>query len=440
MIEGLNLRSGLSRAVLYETPMMVDPREIREELEGVDFYGRLLRDTPELAESIAVKLERLKDIRPTIVALQCGQVLDDIQLFEIKGLALLSEEIEESLQRMGDGKDNSQLCSGSLRAVVARLDPDRNRIPHFYIYDSYSPELAALRRKLKATPDDEAVFAQIEGLEETIRVELCRELRLYSGSLSAASAALAHLDILLAKARQAIEMGLCKPSIGGSAFEYTGLFNPEIRAVLRVGGKEFQPVDMAIGQGPVLVTGANMTGKSVILKTVALTQVLAQFGFYVPAREAGVAVVEEILVSMGDDQDALGGLSSFAAEMKRIDLIVKQVRAGKRVLALVDEPARTTNPEEGRAIVSALVEWLRENHVPALVTTHYSGIDGAKKLRVKGFVDGGRSVDDLEDTIDYSLTEDNGEVPHEAIRIARMIGVDEALLRKAEEKIKNEKS
>ena len=140
---------------------------------------------------------------------------------------------------------------------------------------------------------------------------------------------------------------------------------------------------------------------------------------------------------MGDDQDALKGLSAFAAEMGKIDRIVREVKLGKNVLVLVDEPARTTNPTEGKALVNALLELLDEYRIYALLTTHYSGIrTSGRKLRVKGIPDdlkSGISGNDINRLIDYSLIEDTGEeVPHEAVRIARMLGVDEDLLSRTE--------
>lgn len=151
-----------------------------------------------------------------------------------------------------------------------------------------------------------------------------------------------------------------------------------------------------------------------------------------------MASVEKILMSIGDEQDELSGLSSFAAEMLRINEIVGRVKTGKRALVLVDELARTTNPEEGRMIVNGVVGFLTDRGVQALVTTHYSGIStSCRKLRVKGFVEGkvqGHiSLKNINEFIDYSLEEEHGdEVPQEALRIAALLGVDGELLERME--------
>ena len=101
---------------------------------------------------------------------------------------------------------------------------------------------------------------------------------------------------------------------------------------------------------------------------------------------------------------------------------------------LIDEPARTTNPVEGKALVQAIVEMLEGLPSVTLVTTHYSGLgNSCRRLRVKGFVEGMSDLplnpQNINRFIDYSLQEDTSdEVPHEALRIAAILGCDAALL------------
>jgi DNA mismatch repair ATPase MutS len=248
---------------------------------------------------------------------------------------------------------------------------------------------------------------------------------------------LATIDILFAKAIQAVKNDMSRPHVALESTSYTQLFNPWVKNMLKQLHKTFQPVDISISPGPCLVTGANMGGKTVLLKTVALAQYLFQFGFYIPAKEAAVVPVDDIMFSMGDDQSELSGLSSFAAEMMNIDQILLAARSGKKILALVDEPARTTNPSEGRAIVNAIITLLAKSGVRSLVTTHYSNISAScRKLRVKGLLTGQLNeqitVSNINNYMDYSLLEhDADDVPLEALRIAEILGIDKDLIRQA---------
>ena len=167
-----------------------------------------------------------------------------------------------------------------------------------------------------------------------------------------------------------------------------------------------------------------------VLKMTALNQLLFQFGFGVAAASARIDIKEDIRVCIGDDQDLASGLSSFAGEVKAIDNVLKGMRTGSRMLALIDEPARTTNPIEGTALVTALLNILKDRKISVLMTTHYNVPgDFFRRLKVRGLTEG---------KMDYSLIETSeGDIPHEAINVARSLDIDPLWLAEAE-KILNE--
>ena len=213
-------------------------------------------------------------------------------------------------------------------------------------------------------------------------------------------------------------MGLCFPVLSpDGTSRYEAMFHPQVKAALADHGKTFQPVNIGFGQHPTLITGANMGGKTVVLETLTLCQLLFQFGFGIPAASARIALKDEIHFCIGDEQSVEKGLSSFAAEMKNIDAVIKASREDKKLLALIDEPARTTNPTEGAALVTALLQVLAGRDMSLVMTTHYDIEPGdARCLRVKGFENG---------EMDYQLVEvHDGEVPHEALNIAQSLGID----------------
>lgn len=378
------------------------------------------------------QIHQLNNIAPTLLSLENGAVLDDVQLFEIKKTAILTKAIAQDVDKL----HISWLSYELMEPVINILDPEHTHIPHFYVYSAYDEELACLREKMKTmdnTQDIETYRFQAQQVEDRVRMQLSEKLRPHHAALSQNLRSTAYLDMLIAKAKLAIEWKACQPQISDS-HRITHLVNPEVAEALAQKGRQFQPVSIAFGQETVLITGANMAGKSVLLQSVALAQYLFQFGFFLPAESAQLPVMDEVITSIGDRQSALSGLSSFAVEVLTIDRIIKTAREGKRVLALVDELARTTNPDEGKRMVNGFIRICRKLNLTAIVTTHYSGLDvNCKRLRVKGLqipegVDS-LSIGHIADYMDYSLIETSeDDVPKEAFTIARLLHVDEEFL------------
>lgn len=418
--DNLQLNSSCARKMLLESQMMTSKREIDI------YYGKLNQLFNKNLTPLANKLMCLKDIETTIRRVASGIVLDDIELFEIKYLAMISRDV---LALMKEQKITA-VNLPDLSDVVAILDPDSLNIPSFYVYDSYSEELMQVRKEMKSIS---GYGQEVEGeqkqqllelqkrndeIEAEVRGELSGRIKEYSKELDYALKGLAMLDILIAKVVQMKELGLNFPSVTeiGETF-YVKMFNPMVREALEKVGKEFYPVDISFANVPVTIIGANMGGKSVVLKTLALNQLLAQFGFGVAAQVCCVKVVDKVMFCIGDDQNAQKGLSSFAAEMLAINGVVKSLRAGENILALVDEPARTTNPVEGTALVEGLLEVIGRGKGGFVLTTHYNIKNyNVKRYRVKGLNDG---------VMDYTLVEaESGDVPHEAVSIAQSLGID----------------
>lgn len=420
MYDTLDIISPCGRKMLLEGEMMTTKREI-------DFHYRRLNEIYDKdCTKIAHKLMCLKDIHTTLSRLENGAVLDDIELFEVKYLAIVSSEVLALLQ------EQNIVAVGlpHLGKVVEILDPDGVNIPSFYVYDSYSDELREVRKQIKAIqgngeelPDDKrqqlAVLLQRNAdLELEIREMLSGRLREFAGDLSVALRNLSFLDILIAKAGQMKKLGLCFPVVveDGETF-YNGMFNPAVKDALVAKGKEYMPVDIEFEREPVTIIGANMGGKTVVLKSLALNQLLTQFGFGVAAHDCCVNLVDEVALCIGDDQSIEKGISSFAAEMMAINKVVLKIREGRNMLALVDEPARTTNPVEGTALVEGLLDVLGEIKGGFVLTTHYNILNGnVKRYRVKGLRD---------NIMDYTLEVTHcGDVPHEAVAIAESLGID----------------
>lgn len=434
VFENMQFDSALGRQYLLNMPFQTDCDALATEFDQLESVMTLCQDEnhrPTLSH-IRQQIHQLNNIAPTLLALANGAVLDDIQLFEIKKTAILTKGIAQDVEKL----DVNWLHYEPMDEVIAILDPEHTHIPHFYVYSAYDEDLACLREKIKSAGDSqeaEAYRFQAQKIEDQLRAQLSDRLRPYHEALSINLQNTARLDLLIAKSRLATEWKACKPVIG-ERHELKNIINPEIAATLAVKGRNFQPVSISFGCETVLITGANMAGKSVLLQSVALMQYLFQFGFFLPADSAVLPVVDEVITSIGDRQSALSGLSSFAVEVLTIDRIIKTAREGKRVLALVDELARTTNPDEGKRMVNGFIRICRKLSLTAIVTTHYSGLDvDCRRMRVKGLqIPEGvnsLSIGHIADYMDYSLMEvHNDDVPKEAFTIARLLHVDDEFL------------
>ena len=444
MIDNLCTHSSYSRKLLLESSMMYDGIAIEKSYAVMrEFYQVVENVVPEPVEgtvsgastssatlylqTLQYKLCNLKDINNTISRLATSVVIDDIELYEIKNLALLAADVKSILEKISLDKT---IKIPNLEDVVKILDPDGLRIATFYIYDSYSEELASLRKKLKEKDVyQEEVYNEVMRIEDEIRAELSEKLRPYSESMVSALKSLADVDINISKSLQMKEMGLCFPTLSSNNISsYKGMFHPEVKHILKNEKREYQSVDIDLSMKPLIIMGANMGGKTIVLKTLAMCQYLLQFGFGIPAESADMMIYDEVFCLTTDEQSINKGLSSFAAEMKNIDAVIKASKQNKKILALIDEPARTTNPTEGTALVSSLVRLLQDKEMSLVIVTHYNiKTYNNKCLRVKGLVDG---------KMNYELVETHeGEVPHEALNIAETLGIEPQWIEMAKKEI-----
>jgi len=451
LVESMQLQSSLGKRYLLDMPMLYQANEINKELDLVNrIYSIIGGKKAGLISKIQTKLMQVRDIKGSVKNINSNLVLDDIELFEIKSFALVSYEI----LKLQNEFETTLMEIPDLNPMISILDPENNRIPSFYIYDSYSDKLAKVRKEIKelkaAIKSDpemnagqklETLQSQADEIEAEVRAQICEKLYPYANDLECALNQVAHLDVIIAKAVLADKMAFTRAQISESTTKYKAMFHPQIKETLALSKRNFQAIDINLNQSVCFITGANMAGKTVILKTLALCQYLLQFGFFVPAQSAYIALVDRILVSVGDDQSEQNGLSSFASEMVKINEMVEASINRENVLVLVDELARTTNPTEGRAIVNAVADIFNENHTLSVITTHYSGLNKAcRKLRVKGldkeFKQGEINKNNINDYMDYSLIEDDAsKVPHEALRIAGILGINQQIIEKANENL-----
>ena len=180
--------------------------------------------------------------------------------------------------------------------------------------------------------------------------------------------AMLKIDLLLAKARLAIEQGAFMPAVSDTIhFKLNKARHPLIDK------KKVVPVDIALGDeyDTLVITGPNTGGKTVSLKTAGLLNSMAQYGFLIPAHESSVVCnFREYLVDIGDEQSIEQSLSTFSGHMKRISGILEL--AGHGTLTLLDELGAGTDPAEGAALAVSILEQLRRQGSLLMATTHYA--------------------------------------------------------------------
>lgn len=461
VIDEMQLMSAVGRRMLLDQEFSCDSSALNAEFDRIEHLMAIIADESNRKPlfDFRHRLMELQDILTTIQHVQHRVVLDEIELFELKTLASISLTARRFAAQLGI----DALCPiPDLTPVFEILDPDGTKIPNFYIYDSYDPRLAPLRRQLKGrqthleTSGDSLteeeltllnaeiadLFTQQNAVEREVIVTLTGRLHPYGQLLEETLSQMGYADLLLAKAYLARELGLTRPVLlaSGSAAQthYRSLFNPRLRHHNEERRLRYQPIDVDLRPGLCLITGANMAGKTVALKTLGTAQVMAQFGMFVPAQEAQVMLVEDVVFCIGDEQNEMNGLSSYASEIIKISNALRRT-ATQTLMVLIDEPARTTNPIEGKAIVQAVGSLLNSRQSLSVITTHYSqlGLD-CHRLRVKGFmeemVDTTLTAQNINQFMDYSLLEDaSEEVPHEALRIASILGCDDAMITLAQQ-------
>lgn len=188
---------------------------------------------------------------------------------------------------------------------------------------------------------------------------------------------LAHIDLILAKAKYAAAINATAPKLlgfrdrPGSTHPGTTLKLERARHPL-LEARKVVPIDLELDDNTyaLVITGPNTGGKTVALKTVGLLTLMAQCGLHVPAAEgAELSVFEGVYADIGDEQSIEQSLSTFSAHMTNTINILREVN--NRSLVILDELGAGTDPAEGSALARAILNNLLDRGVTTLVTTHH---------------------------------------------------------------------
>ncbi len=272
---------------------------------------------------------------------------------------------------------------------------------------------------------------RIGRLEFELFGQVRAEVAAAAGPLLRTARAVGSLDALASLAEVAHQRGYVRPQVDdGFALEIVDGRHP----VLEAGGTPFTPNDVALdpaGCQIMILTGPNMSGKSVFMRQIALLALMAQMGSFVPAREARVGLVDRILTRVGAQDNMARGQSTFLVEMVETASILHH--ATSRSLILLDEIGRGTSTFDGLAIAWAVTEELHERGRGAkvLFATHYHELTAlAERLpRVHNFHVAVREWND--EIIFLHKVRPGGTDRSYGIQVARLAGLPAAVIARA---------
>ena len=198
------------------------------------------------------------------------------------------------------------------------------------------------------------------------------------------------------------------------------------------------PIDVILGRDfdILLITGPNTGGKTVTLKLVGLTSVMAASGFFVPcAEDSELSVYDGIYCDIGDEQSIEQSLSTFSSHMKNLIEITSAV--DENSLVLLDELGAGTDPAEGSALAISAIEYLRSKRCRCIVTTHYGELKEYSYTH-EGIENASMDFDPNTFAPVYRLMIGVSGSSN-AIKIARSLGLKEEIADRAEQLIGDEK-
>ena len=262
---------------------------------------------------------------------------------------------------------------------------------------------------------------------ERILSELSSEAAAYREAIDLDYRLLVQLDVIFAKAKLAYQMKAWAP-----------LMNDQGRIELRkarhplIDPKTVVPISLRLGTDfdSMIITGPNTGGKTVTLKTVGLLTLMAECGLHVPAGDGSVlSTFDAILADIGDEQSIAQSLSTFSSHMRTIVDVVDQ--CDDRTLVLFDELGAGTDPAEGAALATAIIEFCRKMGSRVVATTHYAELK-LYAMRTNGVINASCEFDVETLRPTYRLLIG---IPGKsnAFAISRKLGLSEEILKEADD-------
>jgi len=307
-----------------------------------------------------------------------AEVADDAspQLAKIRrSIKVLSDRVRDRMGSYLRGAEHQKHLQEPIitiregRFVLPVRHEARNSIPGVIHDVSASGATVYVEPLACVTLNNDLRRLQVEEADEVHRIlaELSAAVGAAAPEIHEVVAVLAQLDFAFAKARLAFAQRANRPALSQEArLHFPAARHPLLAAATVV------PINVRLGRDftILVITGPNTGGKTVTLKTVGLLSLMVQSGLFIPAgSDAEATVFDEILADIGDEQSIEQSLSTFSSHLTNIVRVLEH--AGPRSLVLLDEIGAGTDPTEGAALATALLEELHSRSCRTIATTHY---------------------------------------------------------------------
>ena len=397
-LKRLELEAGLNGRELSDIlRVLTTTHEVERFFEKVEEEEIALKRIPRLVE----KLESIPDVTKELEASirEDGHVLDSASptLHGIRvGIQKTEQEIRRQMDQYLTGK-NAQYLSDTIITIrndryVLPVKAEYKSVFGGTVHDqSATGQTLFMEPQVVVNLNNKLREYQVQEKREVERIlwELSQKLMPYTNSLHQNHYVLARLDVVNAKALYANEIKATEPIIDRQNHvalwkAWHPLLDRE-KAVANdiILGEEYQAI---------VITGPNTGGKTILLKTVGVIQLMAQMGLYIPAGEnSRVGIFTEIFADIGDEQSIEQNLSTFSSHMSNIVSILKKIN--DKSLLLIDEIGSGTDPQEGSSLAIAILDYIASKQSYVIASTHYPelkayGYDRPKTINASMEFDG----------------------------------------------------
>ena len=334
-----------------------------------------------LVEPAASFEREIADVRRKIDP--SGDVVDDASP-ELKSLRdrlrKQRSRLRGTLESYLRGKDTAKYLQQQIvtdrngRYVLVIRAENRTAIPGIIHGSSASGASLFLEPLSTVEINNDIVALEQQEQEEVHRIllALADAFRRRGAELDRTIEAATSLDVVQAKARYSLDVGGVQPKVSTDGrLELRAARHP----LLVAKGIEVTPVDVLLipPTRALVITGPNTGGKTVALKTAGLLPVMAQAGLLIPAAEGTqIPVLHSVFADIGDEQSIAESLSTFSAHIANV--VAMDTALDMPALVLLDEAGGGTDPNEGGALATAIIDHFRRRGAMVVATTHFDAL------------------------------------------------------------------